>query len=198
MEKIERFQSYFATMPSVEQEQDPGNDAAKDGSSSKTEQEKQSGNDAREGSSRLSNDSDGSFFGNESDSSSRETSKTQSKRTKKEIRKRDVAEIRRLAHAIILEDCGCVKECGNLVSRDDRMEINKTFWSLHAAGQKHFIRERVLRTAVEKRSRNVFTDQRLRKRHSYNFHIRTVASDEAPTVCRKFFLNTLGYGEHCG
>lgn len=118
--------------------------------------------------------------------------------TKKEIRKRDVAERRRQAHGAILDDCGCLKECGNLVPRDDRINMNKTFWSLDTAGQKCFIRERVLRKHVEKRSRNRFTEENLRKRHSYDFHIRTVTSDAAPTVCRKFFLNTLGYGEHCG
>ncbi|XP_062557261.1 uncharacterized protein LOC134222135 [Armigeres subalbatus] len=137
--------------------------------------------------------SDGSFFGNLP-----EKSRSQRKRTKKEARKRDIAKRRRLSHATILEHCGCSKECSNLVSKDDRIDINNSFWSLDAAGQKHFIRERVIRKAVKRRSRNAFSEENLRKRHSYEFHIRAVASDEVPKVCRKFFLNTFGYGEHCG
>lgn len=165
---------------------------------SNPETEKYSDADSTGESLEMISDSDDCFFGSESDSGSEEIIEPESKRTKKEIRKRDVAERRRLAHAVILEDCGCRKECGNLVSRDDRVDVNTTFWGLDAAGQKHFIRERVLRVPIKRRSRNKFQDDSLRKHHSYKFHIRTVASDEAPSVCRKFFLNTLGYGDHCG
>lgn len=222
VEKIQRFRSYFASL-SREKDQDPENDDVGEGSSSNSEQQilKHSGDDTTGGSSCFSEtaadtdmsvnpdpaapeggpgfvnadgDSDDSFFGTEPES----MDKSKSKRTKKESRKRDIAERRRQTHPVISQNCGCSKECGNLVSKDDRNDINKVFWSLDAAGQKHFIRERVQRKAVERRSRNFFTDENLRKRHSYVFHIRTVSSDEAPTVCRKFFLNTLGYGEHCG
>lgn len=144
----------------------------------------------------LDPDSEGSFF--ETDKTDGKPREASRKRTKKEIRKLDIARRRRLAHTVIMEVCGCRKECDKLVSKDDRIEMNKSFWELDAAGQKCFIRERVHRKNVEKRNRYRITGEQLRKRHSYVFTIRTVASNESTAVCRKIFLNTLGYGDHCG
>lgn len=137
-------------------------------------------------------DSDDSYFGIEG-----ERQKTAKKRTKKEIRKLDIAEKRRLAHQVILDDCACSKGCAELVCKDDRMDINKAFWALDLAGQKSFMRERVERSSVKRRSQHRYTDQPI-KCHTYTFRLRKTGSDESSIVCRKFFLNTLGYKEHCG
>lgn len=132
-------------------------------------------------------DSSGSFFAG---------SPKRLKQTKKEKARQKLAKKRKLAHPVKQVVCGCRRNCSGLVSKDDRLVINEMFWSLSYTEQNQYIRERVQQIAVQNRSRESF-NQQPRKQHSYKFTIQ-IGSDNSVDVCRKFFLNTLGYGEHCG
>lgn len=132
-------------------------------------------------------DSDGSFY---------RGVKRKRKRTKKEWQKMKVARSKRLSHNAILTSCGCAKECNAVVSKDDRVLIHARFWNLGTDDQKSFIRENVTRTTVQRRRMNHAVDDP-RKSYTYIFHAR-FESGEMRQVCKKFFLNTLGYNENCG
>ncbi|XP_055548913.1 uncharacterized protein LOC129732247 [Wyeomyia smithii] len=60
-----------------------------------------------------------------------------------------------------------------------------------------FIRERVQQVPVRRRKRNTYSGQEAMKQHSYLFSLKS-SGGELVSVCRKFFLNTLGYGDGCG
>lgn len=76
-------------------------------------------------------DSDGSFL---------EIQTRKRKRTKKEILKAKIAKNRRLAHKLIIEKCGCKKNCDQIVSKDERVIIHDQFWKLDKTGQTNYIR----------------------------------------------------------
>ncbi|XP_065095618.1 uncharacterized protein LOC135717456 [Ochlerotatus camptorhynchus] len=123
--------------------------------------------------------------------------KKTNKRTKKEILREDAAKRRRLAHNAILQNCDCRKQCINLLSRDDRMSIHESFWNLREVDQSNFIQKYVHPAIAEKRRKCRTPANELRKTQSYKCTLPS-ASDDPIAVCRKFFLNTLGYEEHCG
>lgn len=141
-------------------------------------------------------DSDGSFFDDGGESHGEPRPK-RGKRTKKEIQKLQSADKRRNAHGIKLIDCGCTKECTGLVTKDDRSAVHREFWALDVAGQRSYIRERVVRKPVTRRVRYRSPNNPI-KMHSYTFHIRPIGSNEFIRVCRKFFMNTIGYSTQCG
>lgn len=119
------------------------------------------------------------------------------KRTKKEKSRQKLQKKRKLAHPVQQVDCGCHLNCSESVSKDDRLVVNQTFWGLPETERSQYIRERVQQIIVHKRSRESFTNGQPRKQHSYKFTIQ-IGSDNCVDVCRKFFLNTLGYGEQSG
>ncbi|XP_055627194.1 uncharacterized protein LOC129769139 [Toxorhynchites rutilus septentrionalis] len=133
-------------------------------------------------------DSDGSFFA---------TQNRKWNRTKKEIRKAKIAKNRRLAHKLISATCGCRKNCDQIVSKDERAIIHDQFWKLDQAGQTNFIRENVHRSSQPLRLRNRFTAKNPKKSCSYIFSFRLLNGTDV-RVCRKLFLNTIGYGDNCG
>lgn len=115
---------------------------------------------------------------------------------KKDVHRKYVAEKRRLAHKAKFNDCKCRRKCTSSISRDERCAINKAFWSLTQAQQRCFIREFVKTTEIIRRRRTMHNNQ-IRKQHSYAFQLR-LASGTMISVCRKIFMNTLGYDQHCG
>lgn len=133
-------------------------------------------------------DSDGSFF---------ETQSRKRKRTKKEIRKAKIAKNRRLAHKLIIAKCGCRKNCDQIVSKDERVIVHDQFWKLDKMEQISFIRENVHRSSEPLRRKNQFTANDPKKSCSYIFCLRLFNGTDV-RVCRKFFLNTIGYGDNCG
>lgn len=135
-------------------------------------------------------DSDGSFFNVSTVTKKR-------KRTKKERRSRSIAKKQRSLHKTKLDACGCQRDCGRLVSKDDRIAVNEAFWKLGWNDRNSFIRESVHRVEVAKRVLHHHTSDGPKKRHTYVFYIRSNGGS-LTAVCRKFYLNTLGYGDHCG
>lgn len=130
-------------------------------------------------------DSDGSFFG------------SPRKKTKKEIQKEDSAKKRKAAHGIIMKNCGCRKKCLDHLSRDDREKINEAYRNLDTEGQRSYIQNYVCFASVKSRLKTRKAAIELRKNRSYICTLPT-ASDVPVTVCRAFFLNTIGFGKHCG
>lgn len=117
------------------------------------------------------------------------------KKTKKEMRKENSVEKRRTSHPILLKNCGCRKECNSKFARDDRLQFYETFWNLDNVGQTNLIRKYVHLVPVRRRRvRNV---KNLAKRLAYTYTL-PCSSGDPVVVCRKFLLNTLGFGEHCG
>lgn len=117
------------------------------------------------------------------------------KKTKKERKKEDSAKKRRKSHAIILETCGCLKNCNTKFTRDDRLQFHKSFWDLDNVGQGNLIRQYAHLTPVGRRRKRNAKD--LAKQLAYKYTVPSSSGDPVK-VCRKFFLNTLGFGEHCG
>lgn len=136
-----------------------------------------------------SDDSDGSFFGS--------TGPKKSKKTKKEMQKENSANKRKAAHSIIFRNCGSRQNCVDLLSLDDRKKINHDFWNLDVDGQRSFIQKYVSFANVKDRRETRHAAKELRKKRSYVCTLPT-ASDVPVVVCRTFFLNTIGFGEHCG
>lgn len=132
-------------------------------------------------------DSDGSFT---------RGVKRKRKKTRKEHQKMEIARCRRLNHNAILTSCGCSKDCNAIVSKDERVLVHSKFWNLSPEDQRGFIRENVRRTTVQKRRPNRSADDP-RKSYTYIFHIR-FESGEMRQVCKKFFLNSIGYNDNCG
>lgn len=118
------------------------------------------------------------------------------KRTKKEQRKAVVAKKRRISHPPKLVSCNCRKNCSDSISMDDRKIIHAAFWKLNNAAQSDFFRERVARVPIERRRTNRHVLKEPHKLHSYHFSLE-MADKRVVRVCRKFFLNTIGYSEHC-
>lgn len=138
-------------------------------------------------------DSDGSFF----ETSTTTRVKTR-KRTLKETKKRISAKKRRRSHQIKLTKCcTCRQECWKTISKDERISVHTRFWKQDAAGQSAFIRERVQRIPVKNRKKNHYVLDNPVKLYTYVFNIQS-ESGKFVVVCRKFFLNTLGYSEDCG
>lgn len=136
-------------------------------------------------------DSDGSFFADPVDPVTGIR-----KRRKKEVQRLLTAKKRRSLHRVKLQRCGCLKQCSKKFAKDERINENLKYWNLDAAGQTGFIRERVHRIAIERRMNNRHTKGKF-KIHRYQFNM--MRSDgEFLRVCRKFFLNTIGFNETCG
>lgn len=135
-------------------------------------------------------DSDGSFLGDTIPSEGKLR-----KRTKKENLKAFVAKKRRLSHQIKLDCCGCKKQCSQHFSKDDRVEEHRRFWSLDPTGQSNFIRERVKRITVNRRTKNRHTEKL--KANFFSFALKN-SSNNSISVCRKFLLNSIGYADSCG
>lgn len=57
------------------------------------------------------------------------------RKTKKEVLKEDCAKKRRSAHEVIMDHCGCRKNCVELLSHDDRHKINEVYWSMNEQDQ---------------------------------------------------------------
>lgn len=134
-------------------------------------------------------DSEGSYF--------QEEHRNKRKETKKVKRKAVVARNRRISHPPKLVLCGCRKVCSNEVSKNKRIIIHRAFWKLDITGQTAFFRERVIRLSIVRRAKHRHELKDPRKLHSYHYSLE-MADKRVVRVCRKFFLNTLGYGEHCG
>lgn len=137
-------------------------------------------------------DSEGSFFGEVSGSGSQKR-----KLSKKEARRMQVAKKRRRLHPVIHDVCGCLKDCGKRISKDERMDANRLYWNLEFKDQANFIREHVQQVEITRRVRQRHIEADLRKRHTYKYHVRST-NGTMENVCRKFYLNTLGYSENCG
>lgn len=135
-------------------------------------------------------DSDGSFFDDPTDPVTGNR-----KRPKKEQQRLLKAKKRRLSHGVKFESCGCHKECSNVFSKDERMQENCKYWN-YTTGKAAFVRERVQRVAIQRRRTNRHTGGKF-KMFRYLFHAMT-SNGEIKGVCRKFFLNTIGYNETCG
>lgn len=136
-------------------------------------------------SAEITDDSDGSFY------------EPPRKKTKKEIQKDNSAKKRRAAHGVIMKSCDCRKKCPELLSRDDREKINEAYWNLNTEGQRSYIQNYVSFASVNSRIKTREVSKELRKNRSYICTLPT-ASDVPVAVCRAFFLNTIGFGEHCG
>lgn len=108
------------------------------------------------------------------------------KLTKKEMKRISVANRRRNAHRAKLTTCQCHRNCNDLLSRDDVIAVNRAFWDLDLHGQKSWIRQQVTRREVSRRSTNRFL-----------FCLPTSEGSQVE-VCRKKFLNAIGFGEDCG
>ncbi|EDS27200.1 conserved hypothetical protein [Culex quinquefasciatus] len=134
------------------------------------------------------NDSDGSF--------TNEPVLKKRKLTKKERMKRSVAKGRRNTHRAKLTMCRCHRNCNDHVSHDEVKAVNHAFWILDLEGQKNWIRQQVTRREISRRSTNWFEND-LRKNTSFLFHLPTSNGTQVE-VCRKKFLNAIGYGEDCG
>lgn len=134
-------------------------------------------------------DSDGSFFGS--------GIPRKRKMTKKMIKTETSLKKRRESHGIILQNCQCRRKCADLLSRDDKLKVHETYWNLDVADQRSFVRKYVHLAPVESRHKNRKVSTDLRKKHSYTFSIPSACDVPVP-ACRKFFLNTIGFGEHCG
>lgn len=134
------------------------------------------------------NDSDGSF--------TNEPVLKKRKLTKKERMKRSVAKGRRNTHRAKLTMCRCHRNCNDHVSHDEVTAVNHAFWILDLEGQKNWIRQQVTRREISRRSTNWFEND-LRKNTSFLFHLPTSNGTQVE-VCRKKFLNAIGYGEDCG
>lgn len=118
------------------------------------------------------------------------------KKTKKETKRENSVKNRRRSHAAILDNCGCLRTCNEKLTRDDRLQFHKTFWDLDNVGQGNLIRQYAHPKPVERRrSRKVATDSA--KQLAYTCTLPS-SSDVPVTVCRKFFLNTIGFRENCG
>lgn len=90
-------------------------------------------------------DSDGSFF---------EIENRKRKRTKKEIQNASNAQNRRLAHKLLIAKCGCRRNCDQIVSKDERLNVHDQFWKLDKTKQTLYIRENVHRSPVPLRHKN--------------------------------------------
>lgn len=118
------------------------------------------------------------------------------KRTKKEIKREDSARKRHLSHTVILDNCGCLKKCNENLTRDDRLQFHKLYWDLDNVGQGNLIRQYAHpKPIARRRSRKVSTD--LVKQLALKCTLPSSSGDPV-TVCRKFFLNTIGFRENCG
>lgn len=135
-------------------------------------------------------DSDGSFF-NEFEG----VISGPRKRSKKVQLRLLRAKKRRLAHSVKFENCECKKDCSKAFAKDDRIQENSKYWN-DITGQAAFIRERVHRMAIKRRQKNRHTDGKF-KMFRYQFNIMS-SNGELKNVCRKFFLNTIGFSQTCG
>lgn len=118
------------------------------------------------------------------------------KRTRKLIQQEDAAKRRRKEHDIKLIDCDCKRACVEKVGKDTRIDIHSRFWDLDSFGQEVFFKETVQLAPLKRRVKNRFFMEEPKKRKSYVFHL--MADNERVEVCRKFYLNTIGYNENCG
>lgn len=137
-------------------------------------------------------DSDGSFF-----DAKEFPDRTSKKRTKKQIQKEDSEKRRRRSHALKAENCNCRFECVNKIGKDDRIQIHGRFWNLDVSGQAAFIRETVQLAPFTRRVKNQFIAEEPKKRKKYVFHL-MADKIEPVKVCRKFYMNTIGFSENCG
>lgn len=135
-------------------------------------------------------DSEGSFTANMESTKKR-------KLTKKEIKTKCMVKKRRRSHQVKVDECGCKLKCGSNISKDDRIQLNTMFWTLNQEYQTNYFRQNVQRTEVQRRRRYRYEEDGPRKINSYVFQL-VASNGSSVKVCRKFFLNTFGYGDNCG
>lgn len=122
--------------------------------------------------------------------------KTPKRKTKKVLTKEANAKKRHSSHSIILDDCTCHRKCNEKFSRDDRLRFHERFWDEDSAGQGNLIRQYAHLKPIERRRDNI-KKANLSKRLAYACTLPCASSDPV-VVCRKYFLNTIGFRETCG
>lgn len=108
------------------------------------------------------------------------------RKMKKEI-KEDSAKKRRLQHGVVGENCGCSKNCAELLSHDDRENINEAYWKLDIPEQRMFIQQYVSVSNVKQRRETHHAAKNLKKNRSYICTLPD-ANNVATKVCRTFFF----------
>ncbi|RUS68512.1 hypothetical protein EGW08_023726 [Elysia chlorotica] len=87
-----------------------------------------------------------------------------------------------------INSCKRVKKCGDSYSEEDRLNVNKYFWSLDYSGRKSFIIERVNKCEVKRRR---ISQEENKKNASMKYTLKG-KDGTVLEVCKSFFLGTLG------
>ena len=152
---------------------------------------------------------------NDSNSSMEDTSYTQEQppEKKKRFSKMEKLEMKsdKWAERVLLNyqvkpgcsnKCKREKPCSDEFSEEDRVKINKLYWSLDFSGRKAFIIDRVIRKnpffrrpSSTKSKQDCTPIEEFKKKFSFTFRFFKDGSSQFVQVCKSFFLETLGYNQ---
>ena len=110
-------------------------------------------------------------------------------RTVEERNKRDAASHPVKKACTDLCKLGCNKTFGN----EDRVKINKEFWSLHPENRRQFVWNTIKQEATQRHT----TNDSSRRSKTYRYFLRRSmeSGGGSKAVCKVFYLTTLGYNE---
>uniref|UniRef100_A0A336KQD2 CSON014464 protein n=1 Tax=Culicoides sonorensis TaxID=179676 RepID=A0A336KQD2_CULSO len=112
------------------------------------------------------------------------------KSTKKKVKKHERDQLKKERHRKILKQCVCKNPCFNKISKDTQVTINEDYWNADFRGKKEFIKKYVSKELVQ--SRRACNTQSPKKSATFKYEL-TDESGVKQTVCRSFFLNSLGF-----
>lgn len=87
----------------------------------------------------------------------------------------------------------CKKQCFIKIDEEQRQQLNKDYWNLSWTERHMFVKGSIEQTIVKRRTIDVPSeDSKLRRNHSNSFLLKN-KKGSLISVCRTFFLTTLGY-----
>ena len=89
-------------------------------------------------------------------------------------------------------DDKCRKQCSQVFGQEDRLLIHGQYWALNYDERRNWLWQSILQMPKARTTRNI-KDSRRHKTLTYRFRCSTESGGGFRTVCKVFFLSTLGY-----